>query len=116
VGVDSIWKASQNEMQFTNSLKMKVAVIIGVIHMFFGLILRVINNFKQKNRTEFFMQTLPQIIFLLCTFVYMDFLIIYKWFTYYLDTQKAPSIISTMISIFVGMANPKPTDLLFWGS
>lgn len=51
IGIDSIWKASTNEMQFTNSLKMKTAVIIGVIHMMFGLVLRVVNNIKNNKKT-----------------------------------------------------------------
>lgn len=88
-------------MQFTNSLKMKLAVILGVCHMLLGLAIRVINNIKQKNHLELVLQTFPQIIFMLLTFGYMDFLIIYKWLSSYTDQSQAPSIISTMIAIFV---------------
>jgi V-type H+-transporting ATPase subunit a len=101
-------------MQFTNSLKMKIAVIIGVVHMLFGLMLRVINNLRKRKIAELVTLTLPQIVFLACTFLYMDFLIVYKWFTNYKDTKTAPSIISTMIQVFVNMASENSSDLLFW--
>ena len=68
-------------MQFTNSLKMKMAVIFGVVHMMFGLFIKLYNNYRQSKWTDFFTLTIPQLIFMACTFVYMDFIIIYKWNT-----------------------------------
>ena len=52
---------------------------------------------------------------MLCTFVYMDYLIILKWTTDYTGerSKDAPSIISTMIAVFGGFGGdgvPK-----FWG-
>lgn len=113
-GIDSIWKVSENEMAFTNSLKMKIAVILGVVHMMFGLFLRLLNNIKQKQILDIITLTIPQILFLSCTFVYMDFLIIFKWNSSYTSPTEAPSIISTMISVFVNMAKFKKEDKLFW--
>lgn len=89
-------------MQFTNSLKMKVAVIIGVAHMMLGLLIRFLNGFKSKNYADIILLTIPQTVFMVCTFVYMDYLIIYKWFQDYSEeaNANAPSIIATMIAIF----------------
>lgn len=89
-------------MQYSNSLKMKIAVIIGVVHMMLGLLIRFLNGFKNKNYVDIIFLSVPQTIFMICTFVYMDYLIIYKWFQDYSSSAgaKAPSIISTMISIF----------------
>lgn len=101
-------------MSFNNSLKMKVAVILGVVHMMFGLLLKFYNNCRQKKWADLLLLTIPQILFLSCTFVYMDFLIIYKWSQTYPDSSRAPSIISTMIAVFVNMARDNPKDLLFW--
>lgn len=101
-------------MAFTNSLKMKAAVIIGVVHMVFGLCLRLFNNIRQKRYSDVFTTTLPQLVFMGCTFVYMDYLIIYKWNNLYPDPTTAPSIISTMIAVYVNMARPNSRDLLFW--
>lgn len=47
-GIDSIWKPSLNNMQFTNSLKMKMAVILGVAHMMLGLTIKIINSIKRS--------------------------------------------------------------------
>ena len=104
-------------MQFTNSLKMKMAVIFGVVHMMFGLFIKLYNNFRQSKWTDFFTLTIPQLIFMSCTFVYMNFIIFYKWSTDFTDSSKAPSIISTMIAIYVNMGKHDPNDpkdLLFW--
>lgn len=83
LGVDSIWKGALNQMQYVNSYKMKMAVILGVTHMLLGLGIKVINTVRRKNWLSLFTVAIPQIIFMLCTFVYMDYLIIYKWNTDY---------------------------------
>ena len=83
LGIDSVWKVSENQMQFTNSLKMKIAVIIGVIHMLLGLGIRVLNNLRKKDFTDLLLTTIPQIIFLCATFLYMNYLIVYKWLQSY---------------------------------
>lgn len=72
--------------------------------MMFGLALKVVNNLKQHKIAELLTLAIPQMIFLSCTFLFMDYLIIYKWLTKYKDTRTAPSIISTMIQVFVSMA------------
>jgi hypothetical protein len=43
----------------------------------------------------------------------MDYLIIYKWLSSYVDKSQAPSIINTMIKIFVGLGSAGK-DLTFW--
>ena len=73
--------------------------------MMLGLFLRLYNNFRRSKWTDLLTLTIPQIIFMCCTFLYMDFIIIYKWNTNYdADTSKAPSVISTMIAVYVNMA------------
>jgi V-type H+-transporting ATPase subunit a len=58
---------------------MKLAVILGVTHMMLGLVIKVINLVRKKNWLSLFTLAVPQIVFMLCTFFYMDFLIVYKW-------------------------------------
>jgi V-type H+-transporting ATPase subunit a len=111
-GVDSIWKVSDNQMQFVNSLKMKISVIIGVTHMMLGLLVRFINGFKRKDIVDIVTLTIPQTIFMLTTFVYMDYLIVFKWLTIYPDTREAPSIIATMIAVYARFSSEG--DKLFW--
>jgi V-type H+-transporting ATPase subunit a len=47
-GVDPIWNKADNSIAFLNSYKMKLAVIIGVIHMVCGIILKGVNNLHFK--------------------------------------------------------------------
>ena len=80
-------------------------MIIGVAHMLVGIILKGCNAVFFKNWIDFFFEVLPQFLFLLCTFGYMDFLIIYKWLT----PNCQASIITTMINMILNpTALPNP--------
>lgn len=104
-GLDPAWRVSGNELMFVNSFKMKVfdvidlklAVIIAIIHMTFGILLKGVNAIHFESPLDFFCEFIPQTVFLTCTFGYMDFLIILKWLTVY--EGEAPSIITTMIGM-----------------
>lgn len=96
VGLDPKWYIASNELTFFNSFKMKAAVIIGVLQMGFGVILKGCNAIHFRNWLDFYFEFLPQIVFLVVTFGYMDFLIIYKWLSDFTGeaTVRAPSIIN----------------------
>lgn len=81
---------------------MKTAVIFGVLHMSLGILQKGLNAAYHKNRLAFFHEFLPQIIMLLCLFGYMDLMILIKWCTNYNGSEYlAPSIITTMVGIFL---------------
>lgn len=98
-GLDPVWSTSSNYIAFTNSFKMKLAVIIGVVHMLFGIVLKGVNALNSSNYVDLIFEFIPQFLLMICTFGYMDFMLITKWLTKYDDTNAAPSIITSMIDM-----------------
>ena len=99
MGIDYAWYNSQNELTFINSLKMKLSVIIGVSHMLLGILMKGFNSLYFGKKLDFFFEFIPQFVLLSVWFGYMDLLIIVKWLTYYPNTNLAPSVVTTMISM-----------------
>lgn len=78
-----------------NSLKMKTAVILGVMQMTLGILLKGMNDFYKRDLISFLSEFIPQIVLLMSLFGFMDLLIISKWTTDWTGKEgKAPSIIS----------------------
>jgi V-type H+-transporting ATPase subunit a len=80
-GIDPIWGVSGNELVFVNGLKMKISVIIAIIHMSVGVVLKLSNALFFRRSLEIVFEFIPQILFLGLLFGYMDLLVIYKWLT-----------------------------------
>jgi len=82
-------------------------VIIGVVQMLFGLVLLYCNHSFFQDRLGVWFEFVPRMVFLLCTFGYMDFLIIYKWSVnwVFLDGSEVaanpPNLIQTMLNMFL---------------
>jgi V-type H+-transporting ATPase subunit a len=91
---------SFNELTFLNSLKMKISVILGVMQMSLGVCMKASNALYRKNKMDFFLEFIPQIILLFVLFGYMDLMIICKWCTDFTNREnQAPSVISMMIGM-----------------
>lgn len=102
VGIDPFWKYSRKHLQYENSLKMKLSVILGVVHMFVGLVLKLVNAVEFKKWYDVVFEFVPQLVFLLGLFGFMDLLIFAKWLTDYdNETHKAPYIITAIINMFL---------------
>lgn len=102
-GIDPSWYGTNNELTFLNSFKMKLAIVIGVVHMTFGILLKGLNTVYFGQWADFIFEFIPQLIFMSLTFGYMVVLIFMKWslpWQQTLDTATAPSI----IGIFIKMA------------
>jgi len=82
-GVDPIWRHSDQLIGFTNSLKMKMSVIIGVGQMTFGIVLKIMNFIHAGHWSLVLAVGVPEFLFMSCTFGYMNFLIFLKWSTNY---------------------------------
>ena len=86
---------------------MKISVIFGVLQMSIGILLKGLNSLYYRQYIDFCFEFLPQIIVLLALFGYMDALIIQKWLTDFSGREGyAPSVIATMIDMFLNGAKP----------
>uniref|UniRef100_A0A8C1Q3G8 V-type proton ATPase subunit a n=1 Tax=Cyprinus carpio TaxID=7962 RepID=A0A8C1Q3G8_CYPCA len=102
LGIDPIWNMAVNRLTFLNSYKMKMSVIIGVIHMSFGVVLSVFNHLHFRQKFKIYLLFLPELLFLLCLFGYLVFMIFYKWLAFSVrDSQLAPSILIHFINMFL---------------
>merc|ERR1719222_427734 len=80
---------------------MKISVILGVTQMIVGLLLRFSNAIHEMNALDFCCECCPMMVFMLCFFGFMDYMILYKWVT---PMANPPSIINSMIAM--GMWQP----------
>ncbi|KAG9263355.1 V-type proton ATPase 116 kDa subunit a isoform X1 [Astyanax mexicanus] len=106
LGIDPIWNMAVNRLTFLNSYKMKMSVIIGVVHMSFGVVLSVFNYLHFRQKFKLYLLFLPELLFLLCLFGYLVFMIFYKWLAFSVqDSRTAPSILIHFISMFLMQGN-----------
>uniref|UniRef100_A0A6Q2XNV2 V-type proton ATPase subunit a n=1 Tax=Esox lucius TaxID=8010 RepID=A0A6Q2XNV2_ESOLU len=109
LGIDPIWNLASNRLTFLNSYKMKMSVIVGIIHMSFGVILGVFNHLHFRKKFNLYLVFLPELLFLLCLFGYLVFMIIYKWLAFSArDSQMAPSILIHFINMFLMQGDGVP--------
>lgn len=58
-GVDGAWGPSINKLAFMNSMKMKLAIVIGVTHMLFGILLKGVNTIHYGSVLDFTCEFIP---------------------------------------------------------
>ena len=115
-GVDPAWYGTANQLAFFNSLKMKMSVVIGVSQMVFGIALSYLNHARNGDRVSIIFEWIPRMTFMCCTFGYMVAIIIYKWCVdWNADGIPAPSLIQTMIKMFLSPGNVPPDQQLYPG-
>lgn len=140
MGVDPVWGLATAKLNFTNGIKMKLSVIMGIIHMTIGIIMKGTNACFKKDVPTLVFEVITGLIMLLGLFGWMDLLIYAKWFfpqdfmnpkvikspftgqsirmgDFY--NQLVPSVINIMITtVFSGGAGPTGDATqyaMFWG-
>ncbi|NWU75297.1 VPP2 ATPase, partial [Onychorhynchus coronatus] len=101
-GIDPIWNLASNRLTFLNSFKMKMSVIFGVTHMTFGVVLGLFNHLHFKKTYNVYLVFIPELLFMMCIFGYLVFMIFFKWLAYSAeDSTSAPSILIQFINMFL---------------
>ncbi|XP_060550505.1 V-type proton ATPase 116 kDa subunit a 4 [Pantherophis guttatus] len=113
-GIDPIWNIAINKLTFLNSYKMKMSIIMGIVHMVFGVVLSLFNHIYFKQTTNIVLQFIPEMIFIISLFGYLVFMIIFKWcrFNVY-NVQDAPSILIHFINMFMFSYNDATNPPLY---
>lgn len=79
MGQDPVWGSTMNKLNLANSVKMKLAVIFGILHMTIGIFIKATNSVYFERWAELFSEAIAGIVILLCLFGWMDVLIVAKW-------------------------------------
>ncbi|KAF7329515.1 V-type proton ATPase subunit a [Mycena kentingensis (nom. inval.)] len=115
-GLDPGWHGADNMLVFTNSYKMKMSVVLGVIHMTFALCLQVPNHIRFKRPIDIYANFIPQMIFLQSIFGYLVVCILYKWSVdWSKSSTQPPSLLNMLISMFLTPGTVDPKTQLYPG-
>uniref|UniRef100_A0AAQ6ALT7 V-type proton ATPase subunit a n=1 Tax=Amphiprion ocellaris TaxID=80972 RepID=A0AAQ6ALT7_AMPOC len=116
LGIDPIWNVATNKLTFLNSFKMKMSVILGVIHMLFGVSLSLFNHLYFKKPLNIFLGFIPEIVFMSSLFGYLVLLVFYKWTAYDAFTSReAPSLLIHFINMCLFNYNDPTNKPLYRG-
>ncbi|KAJ7272883.1 V-type ATPase 116kDa subunit family-domain-containing protein [Mycena rebaudengoi] len=119
ITVERQWaKADLDEIvgQFFLSYKMKMSVILGVLHMTFALCLQIPNPLRFKRPIDIYLNFIPQMIFLQSIFGHLVVCILYKWSIDWSTSATAPpSLLNTLISMFLTLGTVDPATQLHPG-
>jgi len=116
-GVDPAWNGAPNSLNYYNSLKMKLSIILGVTQMVVGICLSAFNGFYFKHYVDIVAEFIPQILFMLCLFGYLVFLCLFKWASPYSHWVTLgidpPFLLNVMIQMFLSPVNLAKENTLF---
>ena len=74
--------------------------------MIFGIVLKCLNSIHFDNKIDLILECIPQLLFMVFLFGYMNALIILKWSVDWMPNieakKGAPSIITQMMNFIIG--------------
>ncbi|GAA5989283.1 hypothetical protein JCM10908_001240 [Rhodotorula pacifica] len=115
-GLDPGWHGADNALIFTNSLKMKMSIVLGVLHMSFAICLQVLNHLHSKRLELIWAEFLPQILFMESIFGYLVVCILYKWSVdWEVAGRQPPNLLNMLIKMFLSPGSVAPDEQLYPG-
>ncbi|KAK0539576.1 H(+)-transporting V0 sector ATPase subunit a [Tilletia horrida] len=122
-GLDPTWHGANNALVFTNSMKMKMSIILGVLHMSLAIFLQAPNFIHFGQEYSLWAELVPQITFFWSLFGYLTVAIIYKWATNWYETDSngvvfrnnPPSLLNMLIYMFLSPGNVDKDKELYTG-
>jgi len=112
--MDPAWLDSENKLIFMNSYKMKMSVVVGVIHMIFGTILSFFNFSFFGSVINIVGVFIPELIFMVSIFGYLAVSIVYKWVTNW-SGSNPPSLLNMLINMFLSPGSVDKDEVLYKG-
>ncbi|KAJ5107925.1 hypothetical protein N7456_004600 [Penicillium angulare] len=101
-GLDWNWHASENSLLFSNSMKMKMSILLGWCHMTFALSMQYINARYYKSKVDLWGNFVPALIFYESIFGYLGVCILGKWAVdWQAKGASPPSLLNMLIFMFL---------------